>query len=313
MSDRCQGVYAAILTPLAGDGAVDAQGLTALINDLLANGCDGIALFGTTGEATSFSLEEREHALEAIIDRGVPAARLIVGTGCCSVPDTIRLTRHAVRNGCAGVLMVPPFYFKAVTDEGLYAAFARTVEGVGDDRLRVYLYHFPEMTNLPLSRDLVGRLHHAFPDQVVGIKDSSGVFENMTGLIEALPDLTVLTGDDDLLLPLLQSGGAGSITAGANIASPLLARIYAEWRDDSDAVRRSHALLEQLWSGLLLKYPVTEALKELLAAKTDNPAWLRMRPPLVPLTEQQHDSLLRGFDAVGLDLRPSLTAVLQRP
>lgn len=310
--DRCHGVYAAVLTPIRADGGIDTQGLAALSKDLLNDGCHGIALFGTTGEAACFSIEEREQALESIVALGVPADSLIVGTGCCAVPETVRLTQHAVRQGCAGVLMVPPFYYKGVTEAGLYAAFAQLIQGVEDHRLRIYLYHFPDMTGVPLSRELVVRLHRTFPDHIVGIKDSSGDFDNMTALIKALPELTVLTGDDDLLLPLLQRGGHGSITAGANIASPLLAEIYQHWREDSEKVRQNHAMLKSLWSDLLLKYPVTEALKELLAAKTGNDAWLRMRPPLTRINAEQQAAFLTGFDATGFKINPSLTTVLSR-
>lgn len=310
MPGQCEGIYAAILTPLMVDGSIDTHGLAALCADLLANGCNGIALFGTTGEAPCFSLEEREQALEAILRLGVPAEKLIVGTGCCAVPETVRLTRHAVCKGCAGVLMLPPFYYKDVSDAGLYDAYARAVERVADDRLRLYLYHFPDMSGVPLSRDLVARLNTNFPEHIVGIKDSSGNLENMAALVETLPGLTVFTGDDDLLLPLMKKGGHGSITAGANIASPLLAEIYAEWRTESEQVKESHAMLKCLWSDLLLQFPVTEALKELLAVKTNDEAWLRMRPPLTRLRESQRRSFLGQFAATGFEIRESLKDVL---
>jgi len=306
------GVFAAMLTPLKAGGAIDEAGLCRLAFWLLGEGCDGVVLFGTTGEFPSFSLEERNAALDRLIEGGVPAAKLIVGTGCPAVRDTIAASRYAALHGCAGVLVVPPYYFKEVQEEGLFAAFAQTIEGVGGD-IPIFLYHFPAMSAVPIGLEVIGRLHRAYPGAIAGIKDSSGSLDNMRAMIQHFPQLAVFTGDDDLLLPLLRSGGAGSITAGANIAPHLLAHIYANWRRPDEAVERYHAMLENLWTGMLLKHPVTEALKEILAAESDNEAWLHMRAPLWRLSPVKRQALLARYREIGFTLITSQRELLDRP
>jgi 4-hydroxy-tetrahydrodipicolinate synthase len=276
------GAFAAMLTPLVVGGAIDNSGLSRLALWLLANGCDGIVLFGTTGEFPSFTVEERNAALDRLVDSGVPPAKIIVGTGCPAVRETIGASRHAALRGCAGVLVVPPYYFKDVLEDGLFAALAQTVEGIGGD-IPIFLYHFPAMSAVPIGLEVLDRLHRAYPGAIAGVKDSSGSLDNMRAMIQRFPKLSIFTGDDDLLLPLLRSGGAGSITAGANIAPHLLAYIYANWRRQEAAVERHHIMLKDLWTGMLLKHPVTEALKEILAAESGNDTWLHMRAPLCRL------------------------------
>ena len=310
MPKRCAGVNVAMLTPLHDSGAIDAQGLAALAGWLLANGSDGLVLFGTTGEATSFSLEERENALDELLSRGVPAGRLMVGTGCCAVPDTVRLSRHAVDRGCAGVLMVPPFYFKDVTDEGLYSAYAAVIDGVAHADLRIYLYNIPQISGVSVSKGLIGRLLKSYPAQIAGIKDSSGNLENMLDMIGRFPELAVLSGDDHFLLPLLQAGGVGAVSALGNLTPKPLHAICASWRDDETDLQRMQGAVKYLWADVLLQYPVTEGLKEILAAKTENVRWLNMRPPLSRLTQKQRESLVRAFDASIFEVSPSHKTML---
>lgn len=303
------GVFAAMLTPQEADGAIHRRGFARLAHWLLDHGCHGVVPFGTTGEFSSFTAEERVAALDRLIEDGVPASRILVGTGAASVADAGRLSRHATERGCLGVLVVPPFYFKAVTEEGLFAAYARIIEQAGE-AVRLYLYHFPVMSAVPISSSLIERLLVAFPRQVAGLKDSSGDFENCKAIIGHFPRLSVLTGDDDLLLPLLRVGGAGSITAGANLAARLLAEIYDGWRAGGSAIEAHHRLLQDLWSGLLLRYPVTEALKEILAAETGDAGWLAMRAPLSRLPPADRRELLRGFRTLPFQLAQSQRFIL---
>lgn len=304
------GVFAAMLTPLKRDGEIDRRGMVRLARWLLENGCHGVLLFGTTGEFPSFSVEERMAALDDLIESGVPAERLLVGTGACAVPDTVALSRHATRCGCAGVLVIPPYYFKDVFEDGLFTAFAKVVEGVGED-LRLYLYHFPAMSAVPITLRLLDRLQRAFPRQIVGVKDSSGDLSNTRAMIEGFPKLAVFTGDDDLLLPVLRLGGAGSITAGANIAPHYLAHIFTNWRRDDTSVQEKHRALQELWSGLLLKHPVTEALKEILADDSGDPDWLHMRAPLARLPEPRRRELLQSLRATSFKLLESQRQILR--
>jgi 4-hydroxy-tetrahydrodipicolinate synthase len=303
------GVFAAMLTPQGEDGAIHRAGFTRLARWLLDQGCHGIVPFGTTGEFASFNVEERIAALDHLIDDGIPADRILVGTGAAAVPDAARLTRHATERGCLGVLVVPPFYFKDVAEDGLFAAYSQIVAAAGHG-VRLYLYHFPAMSAVPVTISLLDRLVTAFPKQIAGLKDSSGDFENAKAMVRRYPGLSILTGDDDLLLPLLRAGGAGSITAGANIAARLLAEIHHGWREGGEAIEADHRMLQSLWSGLLLKYPVTEALKEILAAETGDAGWLPMRPPLARLAEPARREVLRGFRALHFTLSPSQRLIL---
>jgi 4-hydroxy-tetrahydrodipicolinate synthase len=303
------GVFAAMLTPQREDGAIHRQGFARLAHWLLDQGCHGVVPFGTTGEFASFTVEERISALEQLIEDGVPANRILVGTGAAAVPDAARLSRHAAERGCLGVLIVPPFYFKEVAEEGLLASYVRIVEQAGE-AARLYLYHFPGMSAVPIGPRLIERLLAAYPNQIAGLKDSSGDFENTKAIVRRFPQLSVFTGDDDLLLPLLRAGGAGSITAGANIAARLLAEIHAGWREEGAAIEAHHRILQSLWSGLLLKYPVTEALKEILAAETGDAGWLAMRPPLSRLPEAARRDLLRAFRSIPFTLAQSQQLIL---
>src|SRR5512143_4215337 len=181
---RLRGVLAPLLTPFRQDLAPDPVRLVAHGRWLLDHGCAALAPFGTTSEANSLSVEEREKLLDALLDGGIPADRLVPGTGCCALPDTVRLTSSAVRRGCAGVLVLPPFYYKAVSDDGLFRSFAEVIERVGDDRLRVYLYHIPPVAQVGVGPKLVERLLRAYPRAIAGMKDSSGDLAHTKAMLE---------------------------------------------------------------------------------------------------------------------------------
>lgn len=296
MSDIARGVYAAVLTPLDRDLNPDHAALARHARWLLGHGCDGLSVLGTTGEANSLTVEERIALLDALAAAGLPMGRVLPGTGCCALPDTIRLTRHALGLGVQGVLVLPPFYYKSVSDEGVYAAFARTIEGVGDPRLRLYLYHFPEMSAVPIPHAVIERLLAAYPGIVAGMKDSSGDFAHMAEVRRRFPGLALLSGSDEFLLPLLREGGAGCITALANIAAFLDAEICGHWRDErGEAARRQVSALRALIGGP----GQIAALKEILARHTGDPAWRNIRPPLVPLDAAAAERLAAGLAALG--------------
>lgn len=185
------GVIVATLTPMLDDLSPDHEALAAHSRWLLDSGCHGIALLGTTGEASSFTLTERMELLDRLVDAGIEPHRLLVGTGCCAAGDAVKLTRHATSRDVAGALMLPPFYYKEVTDEGLFAFFARVIEEVNDPRLKIYLYHFPRMSGVPVTSGLIERLLSAYPGVVAGLKDSSGDLDHMRGLCRAFPGLRV--------------------------------------------------------------------------------------------------------------------------
>ena len=298
MDDNLKGVFAAALTPLKNDLSVDQEKLISHCRWLLDNGCDGLAVLGTTGEANSFSLAERIGILETLAAAGISGSRLMPGTGSCSIPDTVELTRRAVELGAAGVLMLPPFYYKGVSDEGLFAAYSEVIERVGDARLKVYLYHFPQMSAVPISYDLIERLLRRYPDTIAGMKDSSGVFDNMAGAAQKFPGFGVFSGGDDFLLPLLEKGGVGCITAVCNIACSLSAKLYRAWQENDGAAEDLQKDLIKVRQAIST-YPYSAGLKILLAHYSGDENWLTVRPPLVTLDDNQRTDLIGLVAATG--------------
>jgi 4-hydroxy-tetrahydrodipicolinate synthase len=295
MAHAINGVFAAALTPLRVDRTPDHAALARHCRWLLANGCDGLAILGTTGEANSFTLAERIALLESLAGAGIPPDVLLPGTGCCALADTVTLCRAAVSLGAPGVLVLPPFYYKNVSDDGLFAAFAEVVEQVGDDRLRVYLYHFPQMSGIALGPPLIERLLKAYPGSFAGMKDSSGDLANMTRNIRAFPGFAVFSGSDEFLLAVLREGGAGCITAVGNVAAFVAAEVQDAFRrNDAAAAERAQERLGRI-RRIVADYPLTAALKEIMATHTGNDSWRQIRPPLGPLAPTEAAALHRAL------------------
>ncbi|UPK39518.1 dihydrodipicolinate synthase family protein [Bradyrhizobium sp. 186] len=292
------GVFSAALTPLDAELAPDHARFVAHCRHLLDEGCDGIALLGTTGEANSFSAAERIALLEAVVAAGIAPQRLLPGTGVAALSETIALTRHALSVGVDTVVMLPPFYYKGVTDDGIYASYSEIVQRIGDARLRIVLYHIPQMSAQPISHALIGRLRAAYPATFVGIKDSSGDFANMTAMVERFPGFAVLVGADPLLLPLLRKGGAGCITATSNLIARDLAYVYKHYRDSDDdaALKAAQARIVQARE-LVSRFPQMASLKALVAERTGYAGWQRLRPPLESLPSAQIKELLADVAA----------------
>src|SRR5947209_14273665 len=278
------GVLVPVLTPFTPAGEPDAGRFVAFCRWLLDQGADGLAIFGTTSEANSMSGAERMELLDRLVAAGVPAAKLSPGAGACSVTEAASLIRHAVGHGVGGVLMLPPFYYKGMDDDGLFAFFAGVIDRVGSAALRMYLYHIPPQTVLGLSLDLVGRLIKAYPATVVGLKDSSGDWSNTAALLERFPGFAVFPGSEVFLLDGLRKGGAGCITASGNVNVPGIKRVYDNWRGpQADALQAEVTALRQA----LQAYPMVPALKRIVAHYHGDPAWAAVLPPLVPLDEAQ--------------------------
>lgn len=292
MSFAIQGVYCAAATPLKEDGAPDLRLFGEHARALLDEGCHGVALLGSTGEAASFGLRERMDLLEAALEAGVPADALLPGTSTPAATDTIALTRHAVQAGAKGVVMLPPFYYKAFSDEGLFRFYARVIEGVADDRLKVVLYHIPMLTGVPIGHSLIAMLRDAFPDTVVGIKDSDGKIENMQAISARFPGFGVLAGADPLLLPVLQAGGAGCITASSNVVARELRTVYDDWRDPAmaDEVKAAQERIVA-WRNLTNAYVQLPTVKTMLARRRGDLGWLAVHPPFTPLAEPEREKV----------------------
>jgi 4-hydroxy-tetrahydrodipicolinate synthase len=269
-----KGVLAAALTPMRDDLSVDREAFSAHCHRLLEAGCHGLAIFGTTGEANSLSVRERIEAWELLVADGVPAETLLPGTGACALPDAVELSRSAIDVGAAGVLALPPFYYKGVSDAGLFRFFAELIERVGDDRLRLFLYHIPPMAVVGFTPELMRRLADAYPGVVVGTKDSSGDATRIERICREFPDLIVFAGTEKYLLDTLNWGGDGCISATVNVTAGLAREVYDAFEAGEDASALQAALTER--REYLDGFPTIPALKALLG-------WEHLRPPLQPL------------------------------
>ena len=293
------GVLVPVLTPFTPAGEPDAGRFVAFCRWLLDQGADGLAIFGTTSEANSMSAGERMALLDRLVASGIPPAKLMPGAGACSVTEAATLIRHAVGHGVGGVLMLPPFYYKGMDDDGLFAFFAGVIDRVASPALRMYLYHIPPQTVLGLSLDLVGHLIDAYPNTVVGLKDSSGDWSNTAALLERFPGFAVFPGSEVFLLDGLRKGAVGCITASGNVNVPGIKNVYDNWRGpQAEALQAEITTLRNT----LQAYPMVPALKRVVAHYHDDPAWAAVRPPLVPLDAAQSRALIADLDKIGFTL-----------
>jgi 4-hydroxy-tetrahydrodipicolinate synthase len=298
-SQPFHGVLVPVLTPFTATGEPDAGRYIAFCRWLLDQGAGGLAIFGTTSEANSMAPAERMALLDKLVEAGIPAQKLMPGTGACAMTDAVELIRHAVGRGCGGVLMLPPFYYKGVPDDGIFAFISGVIDKVGSAALKMYLYHIPPMAVVGYSLDLVGRLIRAYPETVVGLKDSSGDWDNTAALLDRYPGFAVFPGSESFLLQALRKGGAGCITSTGNINVPGIARLYANWQGpQAEALQAAVATVRST----VLKYPAVPALKRIVAHFHDDPGWAAVRPPLVPLDHAQSQALIADLAKIGFTL-----------
>lgn len=297
------GVIVASITPLDEDGRPDGTALAEHLSHLFERGCDGALLFGTTGEGLSFTVEERRETLETVLDAGIDPTRLLVGTGALPLPDLIELSAHATEQGVGGILVLPPFHFKDVDDEGLRAVYERLLQGVGSDALRLYFYHYPSLSGVPIPFPLIEMLREQYPEQIAGIKDSSDEWDHQDALCSSFPDLQVFAGSERHLTPLLRAGGAGCISDTVNITAPLAQQAVRDLQNNAQVASAQSTLTEVRTR--LSQFPTIPALKQLLAWRYDRPSWAQVRPPLAPLDDDEvarldalHDSLWTEVDGV---------------
>jgi 4-hydroxy-tetrahydrodipicolinate synthase len=360
MSQRIRGVLAPVVTPFKGDLSPDRQRFIAHCKWLLSQNC-GLAVFGTNSEANSLSVEERALLLDALIAAGIDPSRMMPGTGCCSITETVKLTAETVKHGCAGVLMLPPFYYKGVSEEGLYRYFSEVVQRVGDARLRIYLYHIPLVAVVGITTGLVERLLKAYPATIAGMKDSSGDWNNTkmfldafvragpavgdrhgespTGQAESLDGgshseigsdtgFDVFVGSESFLLANMRNGGAGTISATANVNPAAIYKLYSQSKAESGQLKTGNATTDphsvRGWTGgraaeradledqqarlnvvrdAFGKYPMIAALKQAIAIYANDPEWARVRPPLVELTAEQAKTLRAELEAISFMIR----------
>lgn len=280
-------LFVPLITPFAADLSVDLPRLTAVAQRMLDDGADGLAPFGTTSEATSMSVEERMAALEALVAAGIAPSCLIPGTGCAALPDTIRLTKHAVALGVRGTLTLPPFFYKPVSEEGVFDSYARVIEAVGPG-LRLFLYHIPQMSGVAITVTLIGRLMEAFPGVVAGLKDSSGNWENTAAIIAAFPQIETYSASEALLSKNVAAGGAGCISASANVnAHGIAALIRGIGTAEEGKLQADAAAIRSLCE----KLPLIPGVKAIVARRMQDAGYARVRPPLVAVGQDHSDAV----------------------
>jgi len=296
--ERITGVLSPVVTPFRKDYSPDAERFARHCKWLLGHGCSGLAIFGTNSEANSMSVDEKVELMDALLAAGVPAPTLMPGTGHCALTDSVTLTRRAVKVGCAGVLMLPPFYYKGVSDEGLFRSFAEVIERVGDDRLRVYLYHIPPVSQVGISLSLIERLLKRYPGVVAGVKDSSGDWNNTSAMLDAFAKggFDVFAGSEVFLLDTLRGGGKGCITATGNVNPGPIDNVFRNWRsDDADRLQAGITATRKI----VQKVSMIPALKAIVAHFAHDPDWRTVRPPLVELAPEQESALITELKSAG--------------
>jgi 4-hydroxy-tetrahydrodipicolinate synthase len=298
---RIEGVLSPVVTPFKADYSPDAERFVKHCTWLLKSGCSGLAVFGTNSEANSMSVPEKIGLLEALIAGGVPASALMPGTGHNAITDSIEMTRAAVKMGCAGVLMLPPFYYKGVPDEGLYRNFAEIIERVADDRLQLYLYHIPPVAVVPISLGLIERLLKKYPGAVAGVKDSSGDWANTKAMLDAFAKdgFDVFAGSEVFLLDNMRGGGKGCITATGNINPGPIDNVWRNWKTpEADKLQAGITATRKI----VQKQPMIPALKAAIAHWGKDPQWKPCRPPLIELTPAQEQTLISELQANGFTM-----------
>ena len=294
-----QGIWPALLTPLDADLNIDLGRWCAHARSLIAAGCGGVTPFGTTGEGPSFSVAERRDAVNAFIGSGIPASQILVSTSCAALTDTLALTRHALEIGAHGCLMLPPFYLKGVPDQGVIDAYRYVIDAVADARLSLYLYHIPQVAAVGLSHYVIATLKKLYPQTIVGIKDSSCELAHSLALAEAfMPQLTVYVGNELDLPALGRRGSTGAISGLANFMPRLVHRLVTlpDASGTAADLERTRQLLARLGG-----YALIPALKGIMAGRSGDAGWLRVRPPLVALTAGEMQTLMSAITDLGLN------------
>ncbi len=304
------GVVAATITPLEPDATPDLARLVRHCAWLLAHGCDGINLLGTTGEAVSLSVEQRIAVMRAVAGAGLPVGRFVVGTGAAAFADTVTLTREAFVLGYHAPLVIPPFYFKNLENEGIFRYYARLVETIAEPDLHFYLYHFPQTSGVGFDLELIGRLVRAFPQTVVGIKDSSGDLAYARSVADAFPQLAVFPSSETALAGGGTAGFAGCISATVNVTAPIAARVWRERgsSDTSDPTPDESAM--HAMRAAMAAVPLVAAVKHVVAGLFGDPELARVAPPLVELSPDAAGALDRKLDAIDAfhEIRRSIPA-----
>nr|WP_251010747.1 dihydrodipicolinate synthase family protein [Variovorax paradoxus] len=300
MTKRLRGVIAPVLTPFNDQLEPDVDRFIAHCRWLVDSHA-GLAIFGTNSEAASLSVGERLSLADALVEAGVPAARLMPGTGACALPDAVELTRHATRIGASGALVLPPFYFKGVSDDGVFAYYAEIIERVGSGCVPIYLYHIPQLSQVPITLGLIGRLLARYPGTIAGAKDSSGDWNNSKAMIDnfAGAGFDVFPASESLLSLALPIGGAGCISATVNMNPAGIHRLFEGWQGPEAAELQARADAVRT---IFQAVPMIPAMKHVVSRFAAQASWRRVRPPLVALGDAAGSEVLARLDALGFDM-----------
>ena len=307
MNSPKTGIYAASLTPFTASYVPEIATLISHVQWLLENGADGVALLGSTGEANSMTLEQRQAIIEQST-RKLPADRLLIGTGSCALQDAIKLTKVSIDAGVYAVLVVPPFYYKPQSEESIIRFYSELIAGVNDPKLRIVFYNFPKFTGYNFDHNIIGKMKSRFGEIAAGIKDSSGNWENMSGVAQNVGDFMVYSGTETFLLEILLTGGAGCITATANLIAPECQQVFQAWKNEQleDAKQKQKKLtsLRKVFES----YPFVSGLKSIFVdQKKDSIEWGQMMPPFQGLMKDQLHELKEKIKDLGLDLSKRLS------
>lgn len=289
MTKALTGLWPPVATPFDEGGAVDTTRLLRHSRALLANGASGLAILGTTSEANSLTLEERRLVIQAHVEGGIPASKLLPGTGACAIDDAVALTRLAGSIGVAAVLLLPPFYYKKVSDDGLFTFVATVIERCGGRVPKIMLYHIPQLAGAGWSIELTARLRDAFPEIIAGMKNSSGDYAHTKSMIEAFPDLAIFPGAETYLIKAMADGASGCISATANINAAAISHFLTHWNTPgADTMQERLNAVRKAAEGRVM----IPSLKAVLAERYRDPAWRMVRPPLMPASEATRAELL---------------------
>ena len=293
---RMKGTYAASLTPVNSDRTINKELFLEHCKYLLAQGADGLAIFGTTGEANSFNLDEKIETLNYLVDNNINSEKLIPGTGQCSIKDTVKFSQIAAKLKVKGVLVLPPFYYKNLQEEGVVDYYKNVFEDTGENSLNYVLYNIPQVSGVEITISIIEKLIHSFPDNVVGIKDSSGNIDNMLRIIKSIDNFSLFSGSDSLALKVCKQGGAGAITATSNITTKLLSYILNNYQDENKI--ENFQLLQDLQvkirDTLFSSEPIS-ALKAYFSVKNNDLNWNRVLPPLTAINNPKDDKTVIGL------------------
>ena len=302
MTTLFSGIYTASLTPLTSSYETNLPALVSHVEQLFESGSDGVAILGSTGEANSLTIEQRLDII-SYCGRTLAPERLMMGTGSCALQDAIRLTQASIEAGVFSVLVIPPFYYKPQSDESVIRYYSELISSVDDSRLRIIFYNFPKLSGYNFSTEILQEFKERFGDIAAGIKDSSGNWENMLSITKNVSNFMVYSGTETLLLNILREGGAGCITASANLLAPECQLVYQAWRNDqqntAEQVQKELTVLRKA----LESYQFVSELKGLMALHTGSEHWQEMLPPFIPLLPSQVRELSEKINDLGLNLR----------